>query len=286
MLLCFYQRSFFKSLGQIITTFLWGGKTPRLRYSLLQKFKFNGDLALPNFLFYYWSAHIHKFIYWLRSPGLLWCRLEAQSLSSSSLRALLSSSLLLNPSGFTSNPAVLSCLRIWCQFMRHFGFVSPSIHVPVTKNDLFPPSLIDSAFMIWCHRGIKHFRDFYKDVVFSTFSDLRSDFDFPASHLFRYFQIRHCSSTLFPNFPSLPTDQPWDDLLTLKLSQKSLISKIYAQLMLFDGHSAVKAQVSWSQELGLDLTDELWDKAVRAVRSSTPCARLGLIQFKVLHRAH
>ncbi len=204
----FLPKKFFKSLDQIITTFLWGGKTPRVRYSLVQKLKFNGGLELPNFLFYYWSAHIHKCIHWLQSPGLLWCRLDAQSLSSSSLTALLSSSLPLKPTNFTSNPVVLSCLKIWFQFRHHFKFVSPSTHTPVTKNHLFPPSLIDTTFMIWHDRGIKYLRDLYRDGIFSTFSDLRSDFNLPASHLFHYFQLRHCASTLFPGFPSLPANQP------------------------------------------------------------------------------
>lgn len=242
----FLPKRFFKSLDQIITTFLWGGKTPKVRYELLQNLKFNWGVALPNFLFYYWSAHIHKFIYWLQDPGLIWCKLEAQSLSSSSLAAILSSSLPLNPSNFTNSPVVISCLKIWLQFRRHFKFTLPSTYTPITKNQPFPPSLIDSTFRIWHQRGIKHFRNLYKNGIFSTFSDLRSDFTLPTSHLFHYFQLRHCASTLFPSFPYLPANQPWDDLLTLKLNQKSLISKIYAQLMIFDDGIAVKAKVGWS----------------------------------------
>lgn len=35
-----------------------------------------------------------------------------------------------------------------------------------------------------------------------------------------------------------------------------------------------------------DLTEELWTKALKRVHTSSSCARLGLMQFKVLHRAH
>lgn len=221
----FLPKTFFKSFDQIISTFLWGGKPPRVRFSLLQKCKFSGGLALPNLLLFYWSAHIHKCIFWCQSPDLLWCRLEAQSLSSSSLPAILASSLPLNPSNFTNNPVVLSTFKIWFQFGRHFKFLATSTLIPITNNHLFPPSLIDSTFMIWQSRGIKCFRDLYKDGIFSTFSDLMSDFNLPAIHLFRYFQLRHCASTLFTGFPSLPDKQPWDHLLILKPKEKSLISK-------------------------------------------------------------
>ena len=85
---------------------------------------------------------------------------------------------------------------------------------------------------------------------------------------------------------SLPANQPWDDLLTLKPTQKSLISKIYTHLMAFDDYSAIKARTSWERELELNLTDELWEDAIHTAWSSTPSARLELIQLKVLHRTH
>ena len=65
--------------------------------------------------------------------------------------------------------------------------------------------------------------------------------------------------SLFPCHPSIPDNQPWDDLLTLRPLKKSLISKIYDMLMALDTH---------------------------CIRSTTPCARLQLIQFKVLYRTH
>ena len=36
----------------------------------------------------------------------------------------------------------------------------------------------------------------------------------------------------------------------------------------------------------MDLNEEYRDKALKRVHSSSSCARLGLIQFKVLHRVH
>lgn len=135
----FLPKNFFKTLDQLITSFLWGGKNPRVRKSLLQRFTFSGGLALPNFLLYYWSAHIHKLTYWLQSQELLWCRLENQSCISSSLNALLTSSLPINPSFFTKNPVVQSSIKIWSQFRNNYKFVSASITMPITKKSLISP---------------------------------------------------------------------------------------------------------------------------------------------------
>ncbi len=107
----FLPNKFFQTIDEVISTFLWNKKAPRIRKSPLQKCEFNGGLALPNFQLYYWSAHIHKIIYWLRSSDTPWCRLEAQSCNSSSFEALLTTSLLLNP-GFTDNPIVRSSLTM------------------------------------------------------------------------------------------------------------------------------------------------------------------------------
>lgn len=140
---------FFKFLDRIVTSFLLGGKAPRVRKSLLQNFTSNGGLALPNFLLYYWLAHIHNLIYWLQSPELLWCRIETQTCVSSSPAALLTSSLSISPSKFTKNPMVLSTLKIWLQFRRHFKFLSPSTMMTLVNNHLFPSSLNNTSYMLW-----------------------------------------------------------------------------------------------------------------------------------------
>lgn len=136
----FLSRKLFRTIDEVISSFLWNKKAPRILKSLLQKCKFNGGLALPNFQLYYWSAHIHKITYWLKSSDTPWCRLEAQSCTLSSLKALFTSSLPLNPSGFTNNPVVRSTFQIWYQFRRHFKFQVASSRTPLTKNHLFPPS--------------------------------------------------------------------------------------------------------------------------------------------------
>ena len=211
----FLPKHAFKSLDQTITSFLWGGKTPRVKKSLLEKCTFEGGLALPNSLLYYWSAHIHKLTYWLQSTQLLWCKLETQSCVSSSLPALLTSSLPISPSSFTKNPLVLSTLKIWIQFRRHFNVLFASTLMPLMDNYLFPPSLMNTSCNLWQGRGVKFFRDLFKDGTFATFSPLSSDFNLSTSHLFLYFQIRHCASSLFPCYLSLPVNQPWDNLLIL-----------------------------------------------------------------------
>ena len=75
----FLPKSFFTKLDAIVSSFIWEGKTPRIRLSLLQRLRTEGGLGLPIFRFYYWAANIHKIILWLSELENRWCRLEASS---------------------------------------------------------------------------------------------------------------------------------------------------------------------------------------------------------------
>lgn len=127
----FLPKQFFKTIDQTISQFLWCGKAHRIRKSTLQRCKVSGGLSVPNFQLYYWAAHIHKISFWFKSVDLPWCDLEVQSCDSSSLTALLTSSIPSNLSGITNNQVVHSTLKIWYQFRRHYKFKSASILAPL-----------------------------------------------------------------------------------------------------------------------------------------------------------
>ncbi len=141
-------KSFFGTINQAISSILRQGKLPRIWKSIVQRCKFNGGLSLPNFKLYYRAACIQKTVFWSKSVVLPWCRLEAQSCTSSSLTPLLIPPVKINPSVFTTNPVVCSTLRIWFQFRRHFKCVSLSSLASLLRSHLLPPSFTDLTFSI------------------------------------------------------------------------------------------------------------------------------------------
>ena len=60
---------------------------------------------------------------------------------------------------------------------------------PITRNHLFAPSFLDSAFRLWERNGIQTFTDLYIGRVFGSFTDLSASHNLPTTHLLRYFQI-------------------------------------------------------------------------------------------------
>ena len=93
----YLPKSFFKSIDKIFTSFIWDWKRPRIRLELLQRPKLQGGLALPNLCHYYWASNVQKIMHWLHAPDTDWCRFEAASCTSTSLRALVTSSLPILP---------------------------------------------------------------------------------------------------------------------------------------------------------------------------------------------
>lgn len=85
----FLFKSFFKDLDKAFSSFIWAGKTPREKYSILQRSKEDGGLALPSLLSFYWAANIQKIHTWHNYPATDWCQIEAHSCGSISLSALI-----------------------------------------------------------------------------------------------------------------------------------------------------------------------------------------------------
>ena len=75
-------------------------------------------------------------------------------------------------------------------------------------------------------------------------------------------------------------------MLSFSPNQRGIISKLYDIILAFSNHSNVKVKCTWEGELGLQIQEESWEQAVERIRSTSSCARLGLIQFKVVYRAH
>ena len=272
--------------SSIITNFIWSGKTPRICKPLLQRERSKGGLGLPNFQSYYWAANMHKIALWLSDTEESWVQLESNSCHSSSLKALVCSSLPLKPKQHSSNPLVTSTLKIWQQIRQHFDWTSCSLATPLCNNQQFQPGKIDGRFSTWSTQGLSCLGDFYIDGTFASFTQLRTTFNLQNSDLFRYFQFRNFARLNTLAFPQIPAASGIDHILPVTQLPKGHISFLYNLLLTATPPALLNIKVRWETELGTTLSDRFWDAALKNINSSSSCARLCLIQFKVLHRMH
>ena len=286
----FLPQSFFTKLDSMISEFIWDKKKARINKQFLQRPKSLGGMALPNFRYYYWAANIRILTYWilyrtLNSPPS-WLSMEAISAGSVSLRALAYSPILSSTSPYTKNVIVKKSLRIWVQFRRHFGLQSYSINAPLAANHVFQPSLMDGAFLAWSDLGITSFKDLFFDNVFASFQQLSDEYSIPRQQFVRYLQVRSFVRKTFPTFPDLPGDSAQDIFLTPVRTLKGAISQIYDDICCLRSEPVNTLKARWEEDLGEEITEDVWDAILLRVHGSSICARHALIQFKLLHRIY
>ena len=247
-------------------------------------------MALPNFRFYYWAANLSMLQSWLKSGTLrsppMWLQLEAFSSRPVSLPALLHCPLNCSSALYTDNIIVKTSLQIWNQFKRHFGLQTFSISAPLTENHVFPPSLLDNGFNVWANQGIKQFKDLYIDNTFGSFQELVDLYDLPRHHFFRYLQTRSFACGRYANFPNVPGNNPLDKFLVQVPVRRGIISYFYNLIYSLSSTAGNNLKGHWEEDLGMEISEDLWSKVLSRVHSSSVCARHGLIQCKVVHRTH
>lgn len=284
------KKSFFKQLDGEITRFIWDKKPPRIRKDFLQRPKQVGGMALPNFLHYYWACNLRAVSFWGLPPDSddlpAWLQIERTSCHPTSPGALLFSSLPISSHYAGANPVVKQSLKIWTQIRQHFGWHGNSLLAPLTANHLFHPSLVDSSFRIWAHKGITKMQDLYIHGTFPSFELLRTKFNIPQTHFFRFLQIRNYIRSNTTTFPNAPRSTQMDKLFSVDPSSRGVVSFMYVHLASQIDVSVEYLKSAWEEDLGIHLSEEEWTEAQEGVHSASICTRHGLIQFKVLHRLH
>lgn len=135
----------------------------------------------------------------------------------------------LSVSNYTSNPVILSTLKIWTQFHKHLKLNNLVLLGLLCNNHIFLPSKLDSAFTLWKDKGIISFRDLFLNGTFVDFESLSHKHDMPRTNFLRYLKVRsfikdHCST-----FPRLPADLP--KILDKPETWIKMISKLYTCIL-------------------------------------------------------
>ena len=217
--------------------------------------------------------------------GPVWAAMELESSLPLSTVSILSSSLPSNLSLQHLGSVIRNYLKIWLQFRKHFHFNQPITLLPLVRNHLFPPSQADTAFEMWHRNGLVFFRDLFADGTFASFDLLQKDSNIPKNNFFRYLQVRSFAKKPFL-FPQLPPKDVLSTILELDPSRRRRVAKIYQMLQDIDPPSRENTRLEWEKDLDILLPEEIWQKSLKRIHTTSLCIRHGLIQFKAVHRLH
>ena len=66
-----------EKLNKFVSRYVWKGKRPRVKMSILQRHKLSGGLGFPNVQLYFWSSTLRPLHTWLNPAGrVAWRSLE------------------------------------------------------------------------------------------------------------------------------------------------------------------------------------------------------------------
>ena len=140
--------------------------------------------------------------------------------------------------------------------------------------------------MFLARKGLHSLKDLYVEGSFASFNQLRAIFGLVSSDFFWHFQLRDFARTHSPAFPLIPTTTGIDRVLLANTTTKGHVSYLYDLLLPANELTMEKIKSNWENELQVTLSDQFCSKALKNIKLSSSCMRLGLIQFKVLHRIH
>lgn len=286
---------FFKKLDSIISSFIWNNKLPRISKRHLEKPKPEGGFSLPHFKFYYWAANLNVLLHWRSAlPGThsnqedapSWLQMEVLSCGPTSLPALLNNPPKVKIPSYIKSPIIIQSLKVWKQIQHFLDLPKVYLDSPICHNHAFTPALMDPVFSKWRTNNILCIQDLYSQGCLVSFQHLQQVFDLPASHFFRFLQIRNFIRTHIPQYEQKPQHTTLDSIIRLTPGNRGTVSILYGILGAHQKVNTDKVKNSWEQELGMELCPSVWEGVLDMIHGTSVNSRHSLLQFKVVHRLH
>ncbi len=173
----------------LISKFIWRGKCPHLKLSMLQRGRQEDGLAVPNFNLYFWSYVRRPVLVWLNPDSLVsWQAIEENLASPRHLQDLVYSNLPPKYSRSKLGP-ILFFLLSTCQSVENATHTQLiwCTHIPIFHN--FSPLTREVPFSSpqWSDKGIHTLSDICNEKGLRTFNDLQISFNLPGFSFFLYY---------------------------------------------------------------------------------------------------
>lgn len=287
---CYITQPYFKQLDSILIPFIWNYKTVRISKKHLSKSKNSGGFMLPNFKMYYWAAHLSVLAWWKKGPPSsvdscpAWLVIERLLCKKSSLSSLLNSPDVIKDSYFSNSFVIGNTVKIWKQIKIYIKAPKIYVDAPIWQNHSFIPGLDDAGFYTWSQKGICTVGDLYINGSFATFAQSRAKYNTPATHFFRYLQIRDYVRKHLTNFETLCRDESMEEINRFDPIKRGAVSHFYQVINNKDEVYTLGLKQKWAKELNMEIKDETWDECLKNIHKCSVNVRHILIQFKTLHR--
>ncbi len=185
---------------------------------------------------------------------------------------------------YRSSPVISNVIHIWKQIRTHFGVKTLPLLIPIADNPSFIPSILDKGFQQWRDAGIHTISDMFQDGTFIQ-EKFRKNTNFIEVTFFRILQVRNYVQSYLNRFATI-SPSCLNTCLKDYFGKGKIISCIYNALQASQLPTTSSIKSLWEEELGSEISNELWVDSLEEINRCSINSRHCLIQFKILHRLH
>lgn len=278
-------KSFFNTMNQLFSSFIWGSLPPRYRLSTLMRPTTQGGMAFPDCYKYFLATQLVTVAWWLHPD---------KTNSSTALEATIVGSfealqflIFRGPRApYHLTPSMRTTLRAWRAGLDIEKYKSTEIspNTPIWLNPTLPHIYKLPDPFAWTKYGIKIISHIVSQMSLSPLSHLSSMYNIPHHYQFCYLQLSHAFAAQFPRASCIVVQSGLEKTLRTRCAEKPT-SQLYEHLVYVSLPPLDRLWSRWQLDipsLDNDDWDDVWDFPFRSLVSM----RDRLIQFKIVHRAY
>lgn len=143
----------------------------------------------------------------------------------------------------------------------------------------------DLGFKVWAQKNIIKIDDLYDGNTLKSFQQLRDSHHIPATHFYRYLQLRHFIRSQLGGTLEKPQLSQLESLLTQRINRKH-ISRTYNLLMTNNKASTILVKEKCEKDLGAQIDDDRWSSLLAYAQKRFINTRYKICNFKTMHRVY
>lgn len=278
---------YWRKLQSGVSRFIWKGKRPRLKMSILHRRREDGGLFVPNFKLYFWSFVLRPLLCWFDPhSSVSWRSLESTLVEPWPLQDLLFANVSNKQCQLRFGPIISYLVRTWrlveahCHILSKWHTLSPIFN---NKALLIGGRPISSPQ--WEQSGISHLKDIFDEYGLLSFSNIQSAFNLPGTSFFFYLQLRSALKAYgVPWQGPLPV-HPIKNLFTTQSTNKGMVSKLY-QFLIVPKQFGLPVEKIWERDCP-ELDEEFdWHNVWSDIAQVSRNPDHQQIHFNFIHRTY
>lgn len=276
---------YWQKLDTLLRKYIWNGKRPAIKWSVLQMKRNNGGCGCPNFKLYHWAFVLRSMTYWLNdSKKSAWKSIESNLIEPLRLRDFLFLGLPTKKCNLQYGP-ILSYMLVVFRSVERYLKCKPNWYKssPLWNNRHFISGGKPFINKGWSNKGIKVLQDINGEESILSFQDLVSKYDIDKHSLFSYFRIRSACKAYGVPWGSELRDHPISKMLLD--APKRVVSYIYDQLLNQNVVTSVGMK-AWEEDISTDIFNPDWELIWRNVERASKNSNHCYIHLKYCHRAY